>query len=89
MTYLHPLSGFLSPKLNEKDCQNSIHLLLHENSKSQCCLVNNFCRLLQTQVSKQNRKFLRKKCLNAFCNQEGRDKHIKTGCGEKDTVTVN
>lgn len=62
-------SLWLSPsKLNEKDCQNSIHLLLHENSKSQCCLVNNFCRLLQTQVSKQNRKFLRKKCLNAFCN---------------------
>ena len=32
-TYLHPLPGFLPPKLNEKDCQNSVDLFLYEDSK--------------------------------------------------------
>ena len=41
-TYLHPLPGFLPPKLNEKDCQNSLDLFLYEDSKSQCYLENNF-----------------------------------------------
>ena len=57
-TYLHPLPGFLPPKLNEKDCQNSVDLFLYEDSKWQCYLVNNFGRLLQTQVSKQNWKLI-------------------------------
>ena len=83
-------NGSIFPLKNireEKECHVDL-LLLTKEFKSHYCLVNNFSRLVSSQVSrKKYERFFCKRCLNSFPSVESLTKH-KVICGEFETANI-
>ena len=77
-------------RLNEKDCQKTIDLFLFsKDEKQHYCLINNFSRLVRSQItSDTTRKLLIcKKCLSHFTKQDHFEKHL-IYCSQNETAAV-
>ena len=77
-------------KLNEKDPKKSIDLFLFsKDEKQHYCLINNFSRLVRSQITSDTTRKLHicKKCLSHFTKQDLFEKHL-TYCRQNETVAV-
>ena len=77
-------------RLNEKDCQKTIDLFLFsKDEKQHYCLINNFSRLVRSQITSDTTRKLHicKKCLFHFTRLHLFEKHISL-CSQNETVAV-
>ena len=77
-------------RLNEKDCQKTIDLFLFsKDEKQHYCLINNFLRLVRSQITSDTTRKLHicKKCLSHFVSLHVFEKHISL-CSQNETVAV-
>ena len=76
-------------RLNQKDTQKTIDLFLFsKDEKMHYSLINNFSRLVRSQITSDRRKIhICKKCLTHFAKPDLFEKHI-TYCSQNETVVV-